>query len=87
MIVGIECTARTFGVGAVDKGKILANVRDMFITEKGGIIPALVSGLIFSPLFFERNFFPFFTGSKTITKKISKIKPENWYSGCFFLTN
>src|SRR3989338_3077567 len=39
MIVGIECTAHTFGVGAVDKGKILANVRDMFITEKGGIIP------------------------------------------------
>jgi glycoprotease/Kae1 family metallohydrolase len=39
MIVGIECTAHTFGVGIVDKGKILANIRDMYKTEKGGIIP------------------------------------------------
>lgn len=39
MILGIETTAHTFGVGIVDKGKILANVRDMFTTEKGGIIP------------------------------------------------
>ncbi len=39
MIIGIECTAHTFGVGVVDKGKILANVRDMYITESGGIIP------------------------------------------------
>ena len=34
MIVGIECTAHTFGVGIVDKGKILANIRDMYKTEK-----------------------------------------------------
>src|SRR3989344_1652067 len=39
MIVGIECTAHTFGVGIVHKGKILANVRDMYTTESGGIIP------------------------------------------------
>jgi len=39
MIVGVECTAHTFGVGVVDKGKIFANVRDMYKTEKGGIIP------------------------------------------------
>jgi len=39
MIVGIECTAHTFGVGIVDKGKILANIRDMYVNEKGGIIP------------------------------------------------
>ncbi len=39
MIIGIECTAHTFGVGIVDKGKILANVRDMYKTEKGGIVP------------------------------------------------
>lgn len=40
MIVGIECTAHTFGVGVVNsRGKILSNVRDMFTTEKGGIIP------------------------------------------------
>ncbi|MDO8563394.1 MAG: KEOPS complex N(6)-L-threonylcarbamoyladenine synthase Kae1 [Nanoarchaeota archaeon] len=39
MIIGIECTAHTFGVGIVNKGKILANVKDMFMTETGGIIP------------------------------------------------
>ncbi len=39
MILGIECTAHTFGVAVVNKGKVLANVRDMYSTEKGGIIP------------------------------------------------
>jgi len=39
MIVGIECTAHTFGVGVVDKGKVLSNIRDMYTTESGGIIP------------------------------------------------
>jgi len=39
MILGIECTAHTFGIGVVNKGKILANVRDMYTTEEGGIIP------------------------------------------------
>ncbi len=41
MILGIECTAHTFGIGIVDKGKILANVKDMYkpADEKGGIIP------------------------------------------------
>jgi N6-L-threonylcarbamoyladenine synthase len=39
MIVGIECTAHTFGVGIVNKGKILSNVRNMYTTESGGIIP------------------------------------------------
>ncbi len=39
MILGIECTAHTFGVGIVNKGKILANVRDMYKPAKGGIIP------------------------------------------------
>lgn len=39
VIVGIECTAHTFGVGVVRKGKILANVRDMYKPTKGGIIP------------------------------------------------
>src|SRR3989344_5254047 len=39
MILGIESTAHTFGVGIVNKGKILANIRDMYKTEKGGIIP------------------------------------------------
>jgi len=39
MILGIESTAHTFGVGVVSKGKILANVKDSYTTEKGGIIP------------------------------------------------
>jgi len=39
MILGIESTAHTFGIGIVDKGKILCNVREMYTTEKGGIIP------------------------------------------------
>src|SRR3989338_9696730 len=39
MILGIECTAHTFGVGVVNKGEILFNVRDMYKTESGGIIP------------------------------------------------
>jgi N6-L-threonylcarbamoyladenine synthase len=39
-IIGIESTAHTFGVGVVDmSGKILANVRDSYTTEEGGMIP------------------------------------------------
>ena len=39
--LGIESTAHTFGVGIVDdKGKVLANVKDSYTTEKGAIIPA-----------------------------------------------
>lgn len=39
MIIGIECTAHTFGVGISDKGKILANCRDMYVPQSGGIVP------------------------------------------------
>jgi N6-L-threonylcarbamoyladenine synthase len=39
VIVGIESTAHTFGVGVVEKGKILVNVKDSYTTESGGIIP------------------------------------------------
>ncbi len=39
MILGIESTAHTFGVAICDKGRVLSNVRDMYTTEKGGIIP------------------------------------------------
>lgn len=39
MILGIESTAHTFGVGIVDEGKILANCKDSYTTEQGGIIP------------------------------------------------
>ena len=41
--LGIESTAHTFGVGIVEsknkKIKVLANVKDSYTTEKGGIIP------------------------------------------------
>jgi len=39
MILGIECTAHTFGVALVNKGKILSNVKDMYKPSHGGIIP------------------------------------------------
>jgi N6-L-threonylcarbamoyladenine synthase len=39
IILGIESTAHTFGAGVVRNGKVLSNVRDMYSTEKGGIIP------------------------------------------------
>ena len=38
--LGIESTAHTFGVGIVDgKGRVLANERQTFTTESGGIRP------------------------------------------------
>lgn len=39
--LGIESSSHTFGVGIVDeKGKILSNIRDMFVPQKGkGIVP------------------------------------------------
>jgi len=37
--IGIECTAHTFGVGVFDGKKILADVRDVYRPEKGGIHP------------------------------------------------
>ncbi len=37
--LGIECTAHTLGVGIVRNGKILANEKDTYTTEAGGIIP------------------------------------------------
>jgi len=39
MIVGIESTAHTFGIGVVHRKKILANVRDMYVPSSGGIVP------------------------------------------------
>ena len=41
-ILGIESTAHTFGIGIVSKGKILANCKDVYTTEKGGMIPVEV---------------------------------------------
>lgn len=39
MILGIESTAHTFGIALCEEGKVLANVKDAYTTEKGGIIP------------------------------------------------
>jgi len=39
IILGIESTAHTFGIGIVRDGKVLANVRSMYTTKSGGIIP------------------------------------------------
>jgi len=42
--LGIESTAHTFSVGIVtSEGKILANVKDVFTTESGGMIPQEVA--------------------------------------------
>lgn len=38
-IIGIESTAHTFGVGIVKDGRVLANKREMYSTELGGIVP------------------------------------------------
>ena len=43
--LGIESTAHTFGIGIInDKGKVLANAKDMYKTEKGGILPTEAKG-------------------------------------------
>jgi N6-L-threonylcarbamoyladenine synthase len=39
ILLGIESTAHTFGIGIVKDGKIIANVKKTYITETGGIIP------------------------------------------------
>ncbi len=39
IILGIESTAHTFGVGVVKNGKVLSNVNKTYTTEQGGIIP------------------------------------------------
>jgi N6-L-threonylcarbamoyladenine synthase len=39
VILGIESTAHTFGIGIVKDGNVIVNVRDMYTTETGGIIP------------------------------------------------
>ncbi|MEI6849897.1 MAG: bifunctional N(6)-L-threonylcarbamoyladenine synthase/serine/threonine protein kinase [archaeon] len=39
MILGLECTAHTFGVAVVNKGNVLSNVKDMYKPLNGGIIP------------------------------------------------
>ncbi|MBI5073149.1 bifunctional N(6)-L-threonylcarbamoyladenine synthase/serine/threonine protein kinase [Candidatus Woesearchaeota archaeon] len=47
IILGIESTAHTFGIGIIKsvgkKNSVLANVKDLYTTEKEGIIPAKVA--------------------------------------------
>src|SRR3989338_1877925 len=50
IILGIESTAHTFGIGIIKAtkgkstgGKVLANIKDIYTTEKDGIIPAKVA--------------------------------------------
>jgi N6-L-threonylcarbamoyladenine synthase len=40
IVLGIESTAHTFGIGIVKDGKVLSNVKKTYTTEKGGIIPS-----------------------------------------------
>lgn len=39
IILGIESTAHTFGIGVVKDERVLSNVKKSYTTEKGGIIP------------------------------------------------
>jgi len=39
IILGVESTAHTFGIGIVKNGKIISNIKKTYTTEKGGIIP------------------------------------------------
>ncbi len=41
--LGIESTAHTFGIGILKDKEVLANVKDLFTTEKGGLIPVKVA--------------------------------------------
>jgi universal protein Kae1 len=43
IVLGIESTAHTFGVGIVKNGKVLSNVTRSFTTEEGGMIPIEVA--------------------------------------------
>lgn len=43
IVLGIESTAHTFGIGIVKNGKVLSNVKRSFSTKKGGMIPTEVA--------------------------------------------
>lgn len=43
IVLGIESTAHTFGIGIVKDAEILANSKDLYKTEKGGLIPVKVA--------------------------------------------
>ena len=39
IVLGIESTAHTFGIGIVRDGRIIANIKNTYTTQTGGIIP------------------------------------------------
>ena len=39
IVLGIESTAHTFGIGIVKDKKILVDIRKRYVTDKGGIVP------------------------------------------------
>lgn len=39
IVLGIESTAHTFGIGIVKEGRVIANVKNAYMTQIGGIIP------------------------------------------------
>lgn len=43
-LLGIECTAHTFGIAIIEERtkKILCNIKDVYTTERGGLIPTEV---------------------------------------------
>ena len=43
LVIGIESSAHTFGVGVVSKGRVLANEKDMYDLSTTGMIPAKVA--------------------------------------------
>ncbi|MCW8966646.1 MAG: KEOPS complex N(6)-L-threonylcarbamoyladenine synthase Kae1 [Candidatus Pacearchaeota archaeon] len=56
IILGIESTAHTFGIGIVKNGKILANIKKSFTTKNGGMIPIKVAKFHFknkNEIYFE----------------------------------
>jgi N6-L-threonylcarbamoyladenine synthase len=45
IFIGVESTAHTFGVGVMDStGRVLANVKDSYTSQEGGMIPDKVAG-------------------------------------------
>jgi N6-L-threonylcarbamoyladenine synthase len=43
LVLGIESTAHTFGIAIIRDKEVLTNVKDLFTTESGGLIPVKVA--------------------------------------------
>ncbi|MCK9595829.1 tRNA (adenosine(37)-N6)-threonylcarbamoyltransferase complex transferase subunit TsaD [Candidatus Pacearchaeota archaeon] len=39
IVLGVESTAHTFGIGIIKNGKILSNIKKTYTTQSGGIVP------------------------------------------------